>query len=85
MTEEEQRAAAYRAQCERRIAYQERQLANLAGNDTAAQAVRDAWEPILCRDIQPRTACDVLDDPCPVPTPPRVPGWIELPERYRRS
>lgn len=83
MTEEERRAALYREQCAQRARFRAVLAAGLAGDTTAATAVREAWAPLLPNQL------DAWDCPCP-PEPPRpswaskVPGDVELPNYLNR-
>lgn len=78
---EEQRAELHRQQAANRVAWEDERLAALAGNPIAAEAVRTAWQPRVGA-LHPQPT-DVLPDEVPCPPAPRVPDWVQLPERYR--
>src|SRR3954454_24097398 len=61
MTEEEQRAADYRAQCVARRVFLKARSDALAAPPGSAQAVKDAWAPLL--DLASQAT--VCDDPIP--------------------
>ena len=82
MSVEEERARAYREQCATRERFRASLCARLAGNAPAAEAVRDAWAPLL------PDAYDGWD--CPDPPAPARPAWaasvpadIELPAHLK--
>lgn len=81
---EAERAAAFRAQCVACQRFRAVRWQALAGDPTAAAAVRAAWAPIL---PDPADGWDC--PPVPVPARPswadRVPGDVELPEYLKRG
>lgn len=81
MTEEE-RAELHRTQQAQRAAAEQARFAALAGNDAAVAAVKAAWKPRFDA-LLPQPPQPLPEELEPCPTPPRVPGWVELPERYR--
>ena len=83
MTEEE-RAELHRQQAANRAAWAAAREQALRGDESAATSVRAAWQPRLDAFL-PQPSEPLPEDIEPVPVPPRVPGWVELPERYRRS
>jgi hypothetical protein len=83
VTVEEQRAALYRLQCVNRARFRAGLAAGLAGDTSAAVAVREAWAPLLPNPL------DAWDCPCP-PEPSRpswaskIPADVELPVYIKR-
>jgi hypothetical protein len=80
---EEERARLYREQCAERALHRASLCARLAGDLEAAQAVRDAWAPLL---PDPSDGFDCLDPPAPARPSwaSRAPGNVELPN-YLKS
>jgi hypothetical protein len=81
---EEERAAAFRAQCAARLQSLLERATRLRGDTAAAAAVSAAWAPVLPDPL------DAWDCPCPTePARPawanRIPGDIELPEYLKRE
>jgi hypothetical protein len=64
LADEEARAALWREQQRRRVAYQQALWASLAGDPAAAAALRLAWEPILAWQLEREEPdVDPEDDP----------------------
>lgn len=63
LTEEDRRALDYQAQQAKREASRVARNARLSGNPAAAQAVRDAWEPIVLWARERRQFAEPIDAP----------------------
>lgn len=62
LTEEDIRAAAYRATLARREAYEKTNRARLAGSATARRELQENWQPVIDWQKE-RDDCESPDDP----------------------
>lgn len=84
MTVEEERALLYRQQCAERARFRAGLCSRLAGSPAAAEAVSEAWTPLL---PDPLDGWDCPDSPAPARPAwaARVPGGVELPEYLKEA
>lgn len=77
------RATAYRQSCENRAEYRERLSRSLAGDPAAAAEVHSNWAATRGPFEIPDPPCALEDTDPPRPAwLGRVPGWVELPQRF---